>query len=75
MVRIDGQKLTVEEFEDILCDQCHNAPLAYYCPACDFKVCGDCIPLAFLRRKKHLTCKRCGHVDKKLATFVSPEKL
>ena len=43
MIEIDAQGLTAREFEEILCDRCHNAPLTYYCPACDYKVCGDCI--------------------------------
>jgi hypothetical protein len=75
LINIDAQGLTVREFEELLCDRCHNAPLTYFCPACDFKVCSDCLPYAFIRRRKALECKRCGHTDKKLDTFVGPDKL
>ncbi len=72
MIEIDTQGMTAGELDEILCEVCNNAPLAYYCPACDFKVCTDCLPAAF-KKQKHggaLVCKRCGHVDRKLDTFV-----
>ncbi|MFC1474465.1 hypothetical protein ACFLQK_00335 [bacterium] len=74
-IEIDAQGLTAGEFEEILCDRCHNAPLTYYCPACDFKVCGDCIHRSFKRKRNALECRNCGHVDKKLDTFVGPDRL
>lgn len=71
MIEIDAQGMTAGEYEEILCEVCNNAPLAYYCPACDYKVCSDCLQSAFKEKKGgELVCKRCGHVDKKLDTFV-----
>ena len=76
MIEIDAQGLSAGEFEEILCDCCHNAPFAYYCPACDYKACGDCVPKAFRRlRSGLLRCKRCGHADSKLSTFIGPDKV
>lgn len=75
MIEIDAQGLTAGEFEEILCDRCRNAPLAYYCPACDFKVCGDCIHKVFRKfRGGAMKCKRCGHTDTDLTTFIGSDK-
>jgi len=74
-IGIDGQGITAGELSEILCDRCGNAPLSYYCPACDYKVCSDCLHHVFKRKKQELICKRCGHVDSKLDTFVGPENL
>lgn len=71
MLEIDGQGLTAEEMASILCDKCKNAPLTYYCPACDYKVCSDCMHKAFRKRRGAIVCKRCGHVDRKMETFVA----
>ncbi len=70
MPEIDGQGITVAEMEAILCDRCHNAPLSYYCPACDYKVCSDCLPKSFRKLPAALQCKRCGHIDKSLETLI-----
>ncbi len=75
MIEIDAQGLKAGEFAEILCDRCGNAPLAYYCPACDYKVCGDCVSRAFRKsRDGSLVCKRCGHTDRNLDTFIGPDK-
>ncbi len=75
-IDIDGQGLSAAEFEEILCDICLNAPFAYFCPACDYKACSDCVHKAFKRlRSGSLRCKRCGHTDSKLSTFIGPEKV
>ena len=76
MIEIDAQGLSASEFEEILCDRCNNAPLAYYCPACDYKVCSDCIHKTFRRlRNGSLKCKRCGHLDSVLSTYIGPDKV
>lgn len=75
IIEIDAQGLTAAEFEEILCDNCLNAPLAYYCPACDFKSCSDCLQKTFKKKKNSLECKNCGHVDSKLDTFVGPDSM
>ncbi|MEW5944805.1 MAG: B-box zinc finger protein [bacterium] len=68
--------LTAGEFEDILCDACRDVPLTYYCPACDFKVCVDCLEKHFRRRRSGaLECRKCGNVDRKLSTFVGTGRL
>ena len=75
-MEIDAQGLTVVEFEDLLCDHCHNSPLAYYCPVCDFKVCLDCLPKRFRRKQNgSLLCKQCGNIDTVLSTFVGHGKV
>ena len=75
-MEIDGQGLTVEQYEDLLCDGCLNSPLAYYCPMCDYKCCLDCIPKHFRRlRNGSLVCKQCGNTDSKLDTFVGHGKV
>lgn len=72
---IDAQKINVCDFEDLLCHKCGNAPLIYYCPACDFKVCSDCLPKCFRRLPNGaLECRNCAHIDKKLTTFVDAKK-
>ncbi len=74
MIEIDGQGIRAGDLEEIICDICHNAPLAYYCPACDYKVCGDCLLKGFKRlRRGGLRCRRCGHSDSNLETFIGPE--
>jgi hypothetical protein len=76
MIEIDAQGLTAVEFEEILCDVCRNSPFSYYCPACDFKACSDCMHKAFRRlRSGSLRCKRCGHADTQLYTFIGPDKV
>ena len=76
MIEIDAQGLTAGEFEEILCDICHNSPFAYYCPACDYKACSDCLHKAFKRlRSGSLRCRRCGHSDTQLTTFIGPDKV
>jgi hypothetical protein len=75
-IEIDAQGITVSEFEEILCDKCHNAPLTYYCPACDYKVCGDCLLKAFKKmRDGRLKCRRCGNVDAMLGTLMGTDRL
>ena len=75
MIEIDAQGLSAREFSEILCDCCGNAPFAYYCPACDYKVCGDCVHRSFRKlRGGALRCKQCGHVDRSLETYIGPDK-
>jgi hypothetical protein len=75
-MEVDTQGLTAEEFEDILCHSCGNAPLSYYCPACEFQVCSDCLRRHFHRHiNGALECKACGHVDKVLSTWVGKGKI
>ncbi|MEW6201180.1 MAG: hypothetical protein AB1546_04345 [bacterium] len=65
--------LTADEFEDLLCDNCRNTPLTYYCPMCDFRVCLDCIEKCFKKmRNGALRCVRCGSIDRRLSTMVGP---
>ena len=71
----DTQGIPVGDFEDLLCDRCGNSPLTYYCPLCDFRVCSDCIHKAFRKQRSGaLVCRRCGHEDNKLETFVNPDQ-
>ena len=73
---VDAQGIKVEEFEDLICDRCHNAPLAYYCPMCDFRACLDCLRKSFKRQRNgSLVCKNCGHADTVLSTFVGDVKV
>ena len=73
---IDTQGINVGDFEDLLCTRCGNAPLTYYCPVCDFKVCLDCLPASFRRHASGaLECRRCGNVDKLLATYIGYGKV
>jgi hypothetical protein len=38
-------------------------------------VCGDCVRRAFRKRRDgSLVCKRCGHTDRNLDTFIGPDK-
>jgi len=72
---IDAQGIKVDEFEDLICDRCKNAPLTYYCPMCDYRVCLDCLHKSFRRmRNGALVCKKCGNVDTRLDTFVGDGK-
>ena len=76
MVDIDAQGLTAGEFEEIICDVCGNSPFAYFCPACDYKACGDCLTKAFKRLGSGgLRCRRCAHTDSSLNTFIGPDKV
>lgn len=71
MIDIDPQGMTAGEYEELICDVCNNSPLHYYCPACDYKACSDCLHDAFrVMKDGTIICKRCGHIDKKLDTFV-----
>jgi len=75
-VEIDAQGINVCDFEDLLCHKCRNAPLIYYCPVCDFKVCTDCLHKCFTRlHNGALECHNCANVDKKLTTYVGPGKV
>lgn len=68
---MENTGLTVEEFEDILCEVCLNNPITYYCPICDYKLCFDCLPKGTKKlRNGALRCRRCGNVDKTLRTYV-----
>ena len=73
---MDTQGINVCDFEDLLCHKCHNAPLTYYCPVCDFKACLDCLPKCFKRHPGGaLECRQCGQVDKQLTTYVGYGKV
>lgn len=72
---MENTGLTVEEFEDIVCERCKNNPIAYFCPACDYKLCSDCLPRGTRKQPGGLECRRCGSVDKKLTTFVGYGKI